>query len=275
MKLDSLVKVEWRKYYPVLVVHERFEKYVKWGARIMALIGIGMSVVTIDKWYYSLGLAILIALVEQFLEKALFEYTSLVFRPLPEFYLDRTQWLTNGFLIPMEQRKHPGDLAYMGPAYKDKDFAIKLFSYLQTWCGGNVDKDNHVILSFVIEPDERYSTYIYSGTSGKEIEELFIRDAERKKFEKYGKRQQKYVVQHVFWHTFEFKDGYLIKRFLEFQQQNEPFYLTPSVVKTAGEMPEYLFDYSILKYHYKLRKRGELTEHDIEYHMKPVEPVAV
>jgi hypothetical protein len=243
VKLNSLVKIEWRKYYPVLVIHERYEKYVKW-------------------------IAILITLVEQFVEKTLFEYTSLAFRPLPDFNLDRTQWLTNGFIIPTEPDKYPDDLAYIGPSYKDRDFAIKFFSYLRTWSGDATDKDNNVILSFII--NLMNSTRLtYTGTSGKEVEQLFIRDAEKKKLEKYGKRQRQYVMQHVFWHTFPFKDGYLIKRFLDFQRPDKPFYLTPSVVSVPGQRPEYLFNYGILKYQYKLRNRNELKGSDIEYHMRP------
>jgi hypothetical protein len=270
VKLNSLVKVEWRGYYPVFVVHERFEKYVKWVVWIITIIGIGISVISIHKWYYSLGLSVLIFVCGLFFQKTLFEYTTLLSHPLPQFVMDSTQWQTNGFMIPQEKHKYPNDLAYAGPSYKDKDFAIKLFTYLKTWNGeSNEDKDNNIVLSFVIEPNEQYSTYIYSGMSGKNIEQQFTRDAERKKVEKYGKRQQKFVMQHIFWHTFPFKDGYFIKRFLDFQKTDGQFFLTPSVIGSNGMQVEFLFNQSILKYGYKLRNRAELTEKDVEFLFKP------
>ena len=270
VRLNSLIKVEWHGYYPVLVVHEKFEKKIKWVLWIITIAGIATSVLTIDKWYYALALSVLIFLVGQFFARTLFEYTTFVFRPLPPFDLDKTQWQTNGFMIPREEFKRAEDLAYVGPSFKDKEFAAKLFSYLMTWNkNGNLDKDNNIILSFVIEPNEWYSTYIYSSTSGKDIEQSFIREAEKKKLEKYGKRQQQFVAQHVFWHTLPFKEGYLIKRFLAYQKQDAPFYFTPSVVGPTDQQPEFLFDYSILKYNYKLKKREELREEEIEYHMKP------
>ena len=48
----------------MLVVHEKFEKSVKLILRIIAAIGIGTSVLTIDHWYFSLGFALIIFLIE-------------------------------------------------------------------------------------------------------------------------------------------------------------------------------------------------------------------
>jgi hypothetical protein len=270
VKLSSLVKLERRGFIPILVVHERFEKHVKWIVGIITFIGIAISVVAFSKWYYSLGVSILVAGLSYFFQKALFEYTTLLSHPLPPFELDGTQWLTNAFLVPMESQKYPDDPTYVGPAFKEKEYAIKLFNYLKSWNrDGAVDTENNIVLSFVIEPDERYSTYIYSGVSGKHIEQQFKRDAERRKYDKKGKRQQQFVMQNIFWHTFPFKDGYLIKRFLEHQKPEGKFFLIPAVHKDSGQ-PDYLFEHGIQKFGYKLRKREELTDSDVEYLNKPI-----
>ena len=271
IKVDSstLVRLEWRKFLPVLIVHERFENKVKWILRTVAFIGMATSLITIDKWYFSLGLSILIFLVEQFLEKTIFEYTTFVVQPFPDFTIDYSQWKTNAFMIPMAENKE--DLCYVGPSYQDKEYAIKFFNYLKSWnSANNVDTDNNIVLSFIIEPNERYSTYLYANTERKNLNEIFKTAAEQSKFDKYGKKQQQFVMQMVYWHTLDFKDGYYIKQFLEFQKPSEKFYLTPSVVpKDEGGQVEFIFDSAILKSDYKLKHRHELKGHDIEFHYPP------
>ena len=40
VELSTLVRLEFNRFVPTLVVHERFEKYVKWTIRLITLIGI-------------------------------------------------------------------------------------------------------------------------------------------------------------------------------------------------------------------------------------------
>jgi hypothetical protein len=47
--LSTLFRVEWRKPFPKIVIHEKFEKYVKWTLRILTVIGIGTSLVLKEK----------------------------------------------------------------------------------------------------------------------------------------------------------------------------------------------------------------------------------
>ena len=271
IKVDSstLVRLEWRKLLPVLIVHEKFGNKIKWILRTIAFIGIATSLITIDKWYFSLGLSVLIFLVEQFFEKTIFEYTTFVVQPFPDFTIDYSQWKTNAFMIPMAENKEA--LCYVGPSYQEKEYAIKFFNYLQSWnSGNNIDTDNNIVLSFIIEPNERYSTYLYANTGRKNLNEIFKTAAEQNKFDKYGKKQQQFVMQMVYWHTLDFKDGYYIKQFLEFQKPTEKFYLTPSVVpKNEEGQVEFIFDSAILKSGYKLKHRHELNGHDIEFHYPP------
>ncbi len=266
---STLIRLEWRKFLPVLIVHEKFENKIKWILRTIAFIGIATSLITIDKWYYSLGLSILIFLVEQFFERTIFEYTTFVVQSFPDFTIEYDQWKTNGFMIPMT--KNEQDLCYAGPSYQDKEYAIKFFNYLKSWnWDSDIDTDNNIVLSFIIEPNERYSTYLYANTGRKNLNEMFKTVAEQSKFEKYGKKQQQLVMQMIYWHTLDFKDGYYIKTFLEFQKTNEKFYLTPSVIpQSENGQVEFIFESAILKFGYKSKYRHELNGHDIEFHYPP------
>jgi len=268
---NTLVRVEWRKFYPVLVVHEKFEKILKWILRIIAIIGIGTSVLAIPVWYLSLSLSIIIFVIALFFEKAIIEYTTMVVQPYPDFEIDYGQWRTNGFMIPKENNE--SDLAYFGPSYEDKDYAIKIFEYFKSWIDNSSrdDKENNLIVSLVIEPNETYTTYIYANLGRKRLDKMFKYLAEKSKFEKYGKQQQQFITQMFYWNTLDFKDGYYIKQFLEFQQEKKPFYFTPSVIQPFEQPPEFLFDYAIKKYVFKLRKRKDLKKYDPEYLFVPKE----
>ena len=266
---NTLFRVEWRKFYPVLVVHEKFEKVLKWILRIIAIGGIATSMIAIPVWYLSLGIALIIFLVEQFFEKAIIEYTTMIVQPYPDFEIDYGQWKTNGFMIPKE--KDGKDLAYFGPSYEDKEYAIKIFEYFKSWIdnSSNDDKENNLILSLVIEPNEKYTTYIYANLGRKRLDKMFNFLGDKSKLKKFGKQQQQFIAQMFYWNTLDFKDGYFIKQFLEFQQKNKPFYFTPSVLQPFEQPPEFLFELAIKKYEIKIRKREDLKKNEPEYIFAP------
>lgn len=265
----TLFRFEWRKWYPAIVIHEKFEKYLKWTLRAIAVIGIATSVISISQWYISLGVALLIFLVEQFFEKTAIEYTTMVVQPPPTFEIEYNQWKTNGFMIPREKNTH--DLPYFGPSYLNEEYATKFFGYLRSWINNdsNDDKENNLVVSLVIEPNEEYTTYIYANLGRKRLDSMFKFLGDITKLEKYGKRQQQFIAQMFYWNTLDYKDGYYIKQFLDLHNENDPYYFTPSVIQPFGLPPKFLFDCSIKKYHLKVKKRKDLKKGDPEYIFDP------
>ena len=269
VSLNTIIRLEWRNYLPVLVIHEKFEPILKWTLRVFTFIGIATSVITIDEWYLSLGLAIFLLLVEQFFERAVLEYTTIVSIPLPNFEIDYSQWKTNSFMIANEVTE---DIqSYMGPSFENRDYAIRFFNYLMSWnWDSSIDDDNTIIVSFVIEPKERYTTYIYSNPQNRNIDRIFTEEAKRSELSKYGKQQQKLFTQMVFYKTLDFKEGYYIDQFWAKQSLNQKFNLVPSVLPTQeGQAPEFLFDYTIVKFGYKLKNRNQINKNDVEFYLKP------
>jgi hypothetical protein len=269
VELNTLIRLELKGYVPQLIIHERFEKYVKWIIRIITLVGIVTSVVTISKWYFALSLSILIFLIGQFFERTAFEYTTMVVLPFPDFEIDYSQWKTNGFMLPHVVSNE--NRCYMGPSFQDKSYAINFFKYLMQWnWNNNVDDGNRIIVSIVIEPNSKYTTYIYSNSGRKSLDIAFEEAAIENKLSKYGKSQQKLFTQMIFCKTLEYRENYYIHEFLAKQGPTGQFYFTPSVVpQEVNTAPEFLFDYSIVKFQYKLRNRNEIKEHEAENILKP------
>ena len=265
----TLFRIEWRRWYPALVVHEKFETLVKWTLRIIAFLGIASSVIAIPVWYVSLSISVGIFLVEQFFERAIFEYTAMVVQPFPDFDIDYGQWKTNGFMIPVE--RNGTDFAHFGPTYMDEEYATKFFNYLRSWVNDNSndDKENNLVTSIVIEPNEKYTTYIYANHGRRRLDHMFRFIEATNKLDKFGKRQQNLIMQLHFWHTLDFKDGYYVKKFLEYWKADEPFMFTPSVIQPFGFPPKFLFDFSIKKYHLKVKERKEIKKNEPEYYFDP------
>ncbi|MDC1167439.1 hypothetical protein OAT36_00845 [Flavobacteriaceae bacterium] len=268
-KIDSksLVRVHWKKYYPKLIVHEKFEKPVKWILRILTIIGIATSFLTLPYWAGIVMTFVLFG-IEQFFERTLFEYSVMILQPFPDFEIDYDQWLTNGyFLLNPEIEDHDGYLNYFGPAYADREYAIKFFNYIRSWNQDNdEDEDNNICISFIIESDVSYSTYLYANPDRKWLDPMFAEYKKSVELEKYGKQQQSMVFQMVFWKNLKMKKGMFFHQFREQQKNDEPFYFVPFYIDNGNPIP--VQELRVWKTHYKIKGRSELTPDEVEYHHK-------
>ncbi|RLJ97754.1 hypothetical protein [Tenacibaculum discolor] len=261
----SLVRIHWKKYYPKLVVHEKYENHVKWILRILTVIGIITSFLILPYWA---GIAVTLVLfgIEQLFERTLFEYSVMILQPFPDFEIEYDQWLTNGyFLLNPEYEQTDGYLNYFGPAYADKEYAIKFFNYIRSWNqDSDIDKDNNICISFIIESDVSYSTFLYANPDRKWLNPMFADYKEAMKLEKYGKQQQELVMQMVFWKNLKMKEGLFFHKFRAQQKNNEPFFFAPFWVENEKPIEEL----RVWKTHYKIKGRSELTPNEIEYYYK-------
>jgi len=261
----TLFRVEWRKPFPKIILHEKFETKVKWTLRVLTFVGVGTSVISLPP-LYSLLLSIGLLLFEQFLERILFEYTVFIVQPFPDFEIDYEQWLTNGYLFPNSAYKDEL-LNHFGPVYMTKEYAIKLFTYLKSWNLDNADdNDNNICLSFVLENDNSYTTYLYANPDRKWLDTMFDEYIEKSKYEKYGKQQQSLVMQMIHWKNLELFDTSLFLKFINDQKTKGEYYFLPFYIDNGQPIP--IEDLKICKYEYQLIKRDKLTKNDIEYHYK-------
>lgn len=271
LAIDSrtIIRVEWRKFHPVLTVHEKYEKHLKYTLRIIAFLGIASSLIAFDTWYASLVFSITIFLVEQFFERTIIEFTTMVFQLPPGFEVDYDQWKTNGFIIPREEIRE--DLAHFGPSYMDEEYANKFFDYLRSWIDNGSFDDTHddLIVSLVLEPNEEYTTYIYANSKRERLNHMFQFLGKEQELEKYGKQQQRLFMQMIYWNTLDFKDGYIIKKFLDFHKSDDSYFFTPSVIQPFGLPTKFITEKSIKKHHLKVRKREEINNLDMEFFFLP------
>lgn len=268
-KVDSksLVRLQWKKFYPKLIIHEKFEKPVKWVLRILTVIGIAASFLTLPYWSGIIMTFVLFG-IQQLLEKTLFEYSVMILQPFPDFEIEYDQWLTNGYLLlNPEIKNHDGYLNYFGPAYADKDYAIKFFNYIRSWNQDNdKDEENNICISFIIENDVSYSTYLYANPNRKWLNPMFSNFQKSMRLEKYGKQQQSMVMQMVFWKNLKMKQGMFFHQFRNQQKNNQPFYFVPFYMDNGNPIP--VERLRVWKTDYKIKGRSELTPDEIEFYHK-------
>ena len=247
-----------------MVIHEKYERQTKWTLRILTLLGITLSVVSIPSLSVRLGLAVALVLVEQLLERAVFLYTTIYVQPLPNFTYAPEEWLGMGFAFPI----NPGsrDLNIVGPVFKSQDYAHRFFETVREWnYGSNDDVDNNVCLSFIIEKSAEYSTYLYPNLDRQSIKQASAEAEEELKFEKFGKEHDQLVIQPIFCKLFPHDSQSQLNAFIQKQSEDRTFLLQPFVQRPDGSFEILLSEQPILKHHVTIKKREELHHQDVEY----------
>ena len=261
----SLVSLRWKRWLPRLVIHEKYEAVTKWLVRILTLAGIILSIGFIPIWYVNLIVAIILVGFEQFLERAIFLYTSIFWQPLPEFRWDLgEEWISMGFAFP--ENPTPEDLNILGPVFKSENCAQEFMNIVKIWnYNHEEDIENNICLSFIIEDSNRYFTYIYPNLRRQSVKEAFSKIEEMRKFYKFGKEHQQLVVEPVFSRSFSSPPDSKLNKFIQTQQNNEPFWFQPLIQYSAGNVKILFSIKPILKHQVKIKKRTELEQHELEY----------
>lgn len=262
--LSSLVSLRWKKGIPKLVFHEKFEPWIKWILRFLTIVGIASSVVAFPNWYSSLLFSIIFFVVEQFIERSVFQYTTMYVQPLPDFNYDPAQWKGMAFAFPIDA--DPKMLNVVGCAFASKDYALSFFRLLKAWNYNlHEDKDDNICLSFIVENKTEYSTYLYPNMDRPSVRDFFNRASKSLKYEKYGKEHQQLVIQMTFCHLFPFGPKALLNTFVKSQKPERPFWLKPFIMEADGRLQMLHDAGQILKWHFTFKRRDQLTDRDYEY----------
>lgn len=256
----GFVSVEFRRWVPRLRILEKYENPVKWTLRTVTVIGIVSGAIAFP-WYLGLAMGVVLAAVEQVLERAIFLYVSLYIQPMPRFNYEPDEWLGMVFGRPAD----PNSLEIVAPIFRSESYAREFLKLLQAW-NYNEDKDldNNICVSFIIEDHGSYSVYIYPSTDRRSINEFSQRVENEALREKPGKEHFKLVVQLMFCKMFDYSAESHFEGFRHRQSRGQPFWLGVAVQRN-GER-ELLMDAGwILKFHWKIKPRRELTRDDMEY----------
>jgi len=270
----SFITISCQNKIPNIILHEKYERFIKWLIRILIIIGILLSLLTLP-WQLSVLSSIILVIIEIILEKIVFKYTILFIQPIPKYRLN--SWLAMIFLLPIQE----GIVVKIGMLFDDEKTAKEIFECLLAWNYFEYsDPENNIQITFVIENEEEYSTYIYPSYSRKSI--IFAKkQIERKKLEeKEIKEHEMLVMTAIFCRTFGNPPNSSFRQFISQYHEGETFEFGvfaksdkfPELVEGRPIFLRYNSDLgvyeskSILKNHLKIIQRSELTDKDLEYH---------
>lgn len=265
-KIDirTFINLEWHGLFPKLIVHEKFENIIKWTLRILAAVGIATSFITLS---YKIGImvSIILFLIEQFLERTIFEYTLFYIQPIPDFDIEYERWMTTGYFL-LHDKKYlaVGHLNHIGPAYDNKEYAHKFFSYIRSW-NNNLDHDqaNNINISIILEDEKYYTMYFYPNQNKEEINHFFSKYKDELALKKYGKRQQELVLQLIFYHK-NLEQGLFFKNFISDLQIMPNFFFAPFFIENENILM--IEELRIEKSQIKVKHRNDVKKDEIEYH---------
>ena len=270
-RIDSskFIRVEWHKYFPKIILHEKLEKVTNFLLCILIFIGGQRSVIALPRSgsiWISMGFILIVYLFYRFV----FEFSSFEVSKFPYFKVKSSQWVTSDYLSANPKNEmlfKQGGHIHFGPVYKDKDYAIKIFNYIRSWNDNkNIDLENVISVSIIIEGKDTYSTYIYPTIHEKEIDKYFQKCTEKMAIERHGKSQQKMLTHTVFWKT-NIKKGEPFEQFINTLTTLDEFYFAPFYLN-ADRQPILIDDLKIRKNKIKIKSRNELTNNDLEYYFR-------
>lgn len=175
---------------PTIKINEKHEKTIKRIVRTITVIGILISIISFSDWYYSLGVTIVLFIVDQFFEKVLFTYTVMLVQPFPKKW-DGSKWS----LMAVGYFEDHYVLAF---GFDSKVVADDFFDTLLSWNDGKTINDGDVCLTLVLENSNNYSVHVYPLMQRDFVREGINRIKNEKALEKYGKEQTNLVVQMSF-----------------------------------------------------------------------------
>ena len=255
--------IKFEKFAPKLRLNEKNENIIKWILRGITVFGIATSLLTLN-WYFSFSLAVLLVLINAFIEKTIFYYTSLYVTAMPTFEYDPSKWVANCFLSNGNP-KNPDNEKMVGLVFNDKEYAKNLFNLFRDWNHGSSDNKNHNFeLTFVTDEDAYY-VYLYPSFKKKSIKNMHSNVENKNKLKKYGKEHLGLVMSFILCKEFSTRHGYGLGMFVDNNPTNKPF-LLGAFSHVDGQNPEIIPEIEPIKmYSYKSVIPSELTDEDFEY----------
>lgn len=253
--------LRWDGRFPKLVLHEKHEGKVKWSIRTLTGVGVATSLVSLPT-EIGFPLAVGLVLVDVFLERTLFYYTSLYITAFPDFKYEPDKWLAMVYVSFGPPT--PDSDKIVGLVFSDKEYAKNFFNLLRAWNNGSSeDTENNIQLSFVTDEDIYY-VYLYPSIEKVSIKKTFAKIKRQGRLKKYGKEHFGIVMQMIICHEFETAGIYALGEFTN-HHPNGRHFLLGAFFANGQNQPVPIHEIEpISKLNYKSKVRGDLTEEDFE-----------
>lgn len=265
--VGSFLSVRWERGVPRLVVHEKYEAVVKWTLRVLTAIGILSALVALTP-LGGLLLGVVMLVIEQFLERAVFEYTTIYVLPLPDYAYDGKSWIEMAFALPFDAEGNPDpDLPSLCClVFDDRDQAEGAMRMFAKWAEGpGGHPSSNIVVSFVLEDFGGYTLYVYPNLEARNLEPVFEQIRKAQLEDKLGKQQQKLVMMLKLGKYFGIGPASHFQQFLDRHEAVQPEYLLGCYLKRDGTYEEILQPLWVPMTDYRLVERSALKDTEMEW----------
>lgn len=144
-RYGSFFRLQREGKIPNVVVHEKYGDIVKWAARLLTIVGIILSAISLPV-QLSVATTVVLTIFEQILERIVLSVTFLFVHPFPEEW-DNSSWEGNLYVGTQYGWS-------VGLIFNDEQMAYEFFETLSAWTGGEtLDMGDNIICSFVDRGD--------------------------------------------------------------------------------------------------------------------------
>lgn len=160
-RADRFFYFSFKNWVPKIHINDRFERMVKWVIRTATVIGVLSSVFAFSEWYLNLGLALLLLIIGQLLEKAIFVFFTFYIAAIPEY--DASDWSGMAWVLSVDPNESHFEV---GIIFSSREAAQRIFPVIKHWCKtGDIDNTNLIQISVVVnENSNEYHVYIFQNT---------------------------------------------------------------------------------------------------------------
>jgi hypothetical protein len=237
-----------------------YRRRITWILRVATVAGLGLSFAAVPG-YWAFGASLLLLMLEQFLERSVFIYSSIHVQPMPTFEYEPAKWESVAYI----QLKRDGRLFghALGLVFTDLAYARQFFELLRAWnLGESADRDNNIRISFIRDQDSHF-LWLYPSPERAPVRRSMRRLAR----EAYYRREDAEPMLITMFPYFckDFRDKGALTAFLSAVNPGNRFQIMAMVSTGEGAVEEIRGVEPIWKYHHKTCAKRDLTDGDFEY----------
>lgn len=255
----SLFGIDWTWPLPKVVIHERFKKQVTWSSRFLLIVGVATGALSFAAWWQGVLFAAALTLIQQFVERTIFRFTSIYVQPFPDFDFREARWRSMCFMLPTNQ----GSPAFVGMGFENREVGSRLFDLIRSWNYNRAeDPENNLRISFVIENDREYSVYVFPSLWRTSVSAFF---GYARNLRGQHHQHQELVAQLILCRVFPGGPESTFERWRQRYQQGLPTLFAPFHYTQNGQCEPIRECHPIKKNNLRIVRRRDLARGDIEY----------
>lgn len=263
-RLHFLVQIKKTDHFFKLIISEKYKKWVKFSKYLITILGLVSSLLVFPSILLSFFFALILFLIQSFIEATIFSYVALYIQPMPEFQLHPEKWLGMSFGYAINSDKTV-EIPTVAMLFDDETYARKVHNLIRSWNYGEYnDKDRNIKMSVILRGNNEYVFFVYPSINRKTVEDFFTNAETERKQKSLTDVQFQLLAQLILGKGCRITSTSYLPTFIKRYKPGVPFYFQVFIYNNGNiHVLNDLKD--ILIHNLKIKNESDLTRKDIEY----------